>query len=456
MGKKKAFIKQNEGLKFSLIHRSQKDPLIADVSGGDRILAPITRNKKKDEEVKYGIYYDNDYDYLQHLKDRNETVGEDVEDRYVITVPKDAIKLPSTIFETKGVELKVGLLNQAAPSSSLNFNADPEVAALLEGEGEFGEDLEDDFFALANGGEGEIMDDEDYGEGNMMDEKAGRADIMERFGLVREKFSDESSDDDEDMDDFEHSDHEEVERYGMGKRNKLTEMMTSGSISSSIMPRNEGLRNIDEHFEKICEEYDDEHIGYGASDEENDDEEDEGEEELTREEWKQKLAELEGTRKIRFDELEPPSEDIKIKTLLMAEKSEKRPEKMERVTLDPPGRKRNHWDCESILSTYSTAYNHPTVIREPSKKKIGLTKKDLNEIDSMDIDKVSVISGASVSTYRPKGETAEERRLRKQGIKEQQRDRRMEKKMNKLAFKEEKRIMDKQASRVQVKGRSIK
>uniref|UniRef100_A0A914YQS4 Uncharacterized protein n=1 Tax=Panagrolaimus superbus TaxID=310955 RepID=A0A914YQS4_9BILA len=87
---------------------------------------------------------------------------------------------------------------------------------------------------------------------------------------------------------------------------------------------------------------------------------------------------------------------------------------------------------------------------------MGITKKDLNELNSMDIDKVSVISGASVSTYRPKGETAEERRLRKQGIKEQQRDRRMEKKMNKLAFKEEKRIMDKQASRLQVKGRSIK
>uniref|UniRef100_A0AC34FQN1 Protein LTV1 homolog n=1 Tax=Panagrolaimus sp. ES5 TaxID=591445 RepID=A0AC34FQN1_9BILA len=454
MGKKKAFIKQNEGLKFSLIHRSQKDPLIADSSTGERILAPIPKNKKKEEQVKYGIYYDNDYDYLQHLKDRNEVVGDDIEDRAVITIPKDAIRLPSTIFETKGIELKVGLLNQAAPSNSLNFNVDPEVAALLEGEEDFDE-LEDDFMDLANAGEGELMDDEDYGDGNMMDEKAGRANIMERFGLVRERFSDESSgDDDEEEDDFEDSDHG-AQQYGIGKRNKLTEMMTSGSISSSIMPRSEGLRNIDEHFDKICEEYDDEHIGYGASDEENSDEEEEGEEELTREEWKKRLEEMEGSRKIRFEDLQLPSEEIKVKTLLMAAKNEKQPEMMERVTLDQ-SRKRNHWDCESILSTYSTAYNHPTVIREPSKKKMGITKKDLNEIDSMDIDKVSVISGASVSTFRPKGETAEERRLRKQGIKEAQRDRRMEKKMNKLAFKEEKRIMDKQSSRIQVKGRSIK
>ena len=69
---------------------------------------------------------------------------------------------------------------------------------------------------------------------------------------------------------------------------------------------------------------------------------------------------------------------------------------------------------------------------------------------------MSVISGASVSTYRPPGETAEERRLRKQAVKDQQRERRVEKKMNKLAFKEEKRLIDKQAARPQVKGRSIK
>uniref|UniRef100_A0A914YAR5 Protein LTV1 homolog n=1 Tax=Panagrolaimus superbus TaxID=310955 RepID=A0A914YAR5_9BILA len=131
----------------------------------------------------------------------------------------------------------------------------------------------------------------------------------------------------------------------MGKRNKLTEMMTTGSISSSIMPRSEGLRNIDEHFDKICEEYDDEHIGYGASDEEIDDEE-EDEEEVTREEWKQRLEEMEGARKIRFEDLQLPSEEIKIKTLLMAAKNEKQPEMMERVTLDQ-NRKRNHWDCES-------------------------------------------------------------------------------------------------------------
>ena len=28
---------------------------------------------------------------------------------------------------------------------------------------------------------------------------------------------------------------------------------------------------------------------------------------------------------------------------------------------------KERWDCESILSTYSNLYNHPTLIREPGK-----------------------------------------------------------------------------------------
>lgn len=38
-------------------------------------------------------------------------------DRTIIRVPTLTRQLPSTIFETEGVELKVGLLNQAAPQN---------------------------------------------------------------------------------------------------------------------------------------------------------------------------------------------------------------------------------------------------------------------------------------------------------------------------------------------------
>merc|ERR1711976_596102 len=33
------------------------------------------------------------------------------------------------------------------------------------------------------------------------------------------------------------------------------------------------------------------------------------------------------------------------------------------------------WDCESILSTYSTLYNHPKLISEPKSNKIQLSSK---------------------------------------------------------------------------------
>uniref|UniRef100_A0A7E4UT69 Protein LTV1 homolog n=1 Tax=Panagrellus redivivus TaxID=6233 RepID=A0A7E4UT69_PANRE len=457
MGKKKVFIGRNEGVKFNLLHRSQKDPLVANHEASDRVLAPVQRNKnhgRHAEQLKYGIYLDDDYDYLQHLKDTNEIAG-DIEDRTVIKVPEGAIQLPSTLFETKGVQLKVGLLNKAAPSAALPCGVDPDVLEVLEAlddDADVDGELDDDFMELAKGGgdfDDEDMEVEKFNP--LMDEKSGKASMMARMGLIREQFSDEGSDF-ESGDDFD----EEEEPKRPGNRNRITDLLTCGSISSSCMPRNEGKRIVDDHFEQIAEEYGDEHIGYGEGDEDDESDEEEAVDmnELSQAEWKAKLEELRGTAKIRFDELELPDDEIKRKTLLAA--SVDKPEKMEKVTLEPSGRKRNHWDAESILSTYSTAYNHPTLIKEPSKKKFGLTKKDLNALNSMEIDKVSMISATSVSTYRPKGETAEERRARKAAVKEAKRDRRVEKKANKLAFSEAERAMNHQAAKTMVKGRPIK
>lgn len=38
----------------------------------------------------------------------------------------------------------------------------------------------------------------------------------------------------------------------------------------------------------------------------------------------------------------------------------------EEIEVESGGRYKERWDCESILSTYSNLYNHPTVITEPS------------------------------------------------------------------------------------------
>lgn len=305
------------------------------------------------------------------MKDRNEISG-DVVDCSLVQVPEAKIRLPSTIFETRGAELKVGLLNKAAPNSTLDLDVDPEIIAALDGEVDDAEELEDDFMMLANGGEGAIATDEQISV--FRDEKSGRKEIMARFGLVREQFSDEDSDYelDDEHDDFEH----EAEDQPRGRRSKLAELMTSGSISSAIMPRNEGKRQMDACFDQIMEDYEDKNIGYG---DDESDEEEEGEDEFDPEKCKEELDQMVGNIRYPFSQIENPSEEIKRKTLIAASMADDKPEVVQ-VAVEG-SRKRNRWDAESILSTYSTLYNHPTVIREPSKKKRGITKKDLNALD---------------------------------------------------------------------------
>lgn len=106
--------------------------------------------KRREEQAKYGVYFDDDYDYLQHLREVNEVVRlEPVEDRFRISsrnlerttetaeeeetvkvsgvlmliyafqlsaFQKPELRLPASLFECPDVELKVGLLNQAAPA----------------------------------------------------------------------------------------------------------------------------------------------------------------------------------------------------------------------------------------------------------------------------------------------------------------------------------------------------
>lgn len=68
---------------------------------------------------------------------------------------------------------------------------------------------------------------------------------------------------------------------------------------------------------------------------------------------------------------------------------------------------------------------------------------------------MSMRSAVSTSTFRPKGETAAERRERKTAIKAERRVRREEKKANKEVFKAEKKKMDAQRGAVNVAGRPV-
>merc|ERR1711977_281405 len=103
--KKKRFIdpKNERTQTFALIHRSQKDPLAADPDAPQRLLQPMLTKeetkKRKDEEREFGVFYDDEYDYLQHLKNREEVQYDwDEVDKFLISKndtseePKNSIK----------------------------------------------------------------------------------------------------------------------------------------------------------------------------------------------------------------------------------------------------------------------------------------------------------------------------------------------------------------------------
>ncbi|KAI4501605.1 hypothetical protein M0802_003482 [Mischocyttarus mexicanus] len=470
-GKSKKFIDKNNSVTFHLVHRSQKDPLIADETAPQRVLVPVsetqaTKLEKKplekknriEEQQKYGIYFDDDYDYLQHLKNVNTL---DVEWVHVepVNIKEDKkndghkLNLPSSVFASN-VEEKVGLLNKAAPVTGLRLEVDPDIAAALDDDFNFDDpenELEDDFIALANAGGSDEEDfkgkeyDDEYSEEEEEEEDTD-ASSNDQMGL-----SDEERDEVCSLNGPQHTfmDEETKSRF------------TEYSMSSSVMRRNEQLSLLDEKFEQMYRVYDDNEIG--ALD------------------WDEIEGHVAPDSNIvlecakEFEELQ--KEDTENVAELMRERmkiieqySSSDEDDIEKLVVD--ARETEKWDCESILSIYSNIFNHPKLIVErkkiPNKIKVNartgipknilgsptgkLTSKALaqfnlqnNAIESNGSLSVAdtMKSTLSMLSVRPKAETPEERKERKQALKDYRRERRIERKANKEAFKEEKKRQEK-------------
>ena len=202
MGRKKPFIEKGEGVKFYLVHRSQKDPLYLDESLGEHVLVPAdpdtnrnlvesvnglnssanrnksesekeaAKRKRLEEQQKFGIYYEDDYNYLQHLReiedeDQVEMEKQDAalqvgsvlikneehhENQGATTNQK--LQLPSSVFASN-FEEDVGYFNQAAPDHDPKIHWDPDIVKLLDEDAQVDFDdkdneFEDDFFLMAN------------------------------------------------------------------------------------------------------------------------------------------------------------------------------------------------------------------------------------------------------------------------------------------------------------------
>ncbi|KAM8945555.1 protein LTV1 homolog [Pelodytes ibericus] len=469
--RKKPFIEKKKAVTFHLVHRSQRDPLAADETAPQRVLLPAEKadaDKRKEEERNFGVFFDDDYNYLQHLKEvgpaelvRNEECRtqrrtlktEDGEEVEAELIPAPSIILPSSVFASE-FEEDVGLLNKAAPVRSLCLDLDPDVVAALDDDFDFDDpenQLDDDFIIQAN----------DTSSGHILGTSHGADDDDDEWEDA------DSEEDDSQEGDFDSdgpvSDEEGVMGSGNAKeflfmKEETKSRFTDYSITSSVMRRNEQLSLLDERFEKFFEQFDDDEIG--ALDN----------------------AELEGFIHADSSRLQDVIDDyykqkakecVKLEDRtprdgmdVIVEEVEEDTEEMETMVLEEPGEK---WDCESILSTYSNLYNHPQMIKDPPKlKPIKLSEKTglpvgvlpTKGLTAKQVERMEMINDGDlprVSTQpRSKKESTVERRTRKQAIKEERKERRVEKKANKMAFKMEKSRQEKEQLNLQQNLKGLK
>uniref|UniRef100_H0VPD3 Protein LTV1 homolog n=1 Tax=Cavia porcellus TaxID=10141 RepID=H0VPD3_CAVPO len=462
---KKPFIEKKKAVSFHLVHRSQRDPLAADETAPQRVLLPthkINDEERRAEQRKYGVFFDDDYDYLQHLK---ETSGpselipthtssayssRDEKEESSVT-PSTGIKLPSSVFASE-FEEDVGLLNKAAPVSGPRLDFDPDIVAALDDDFDFDDPenmLEDDFILQANRPtEKEEGMDIPKSEG----EDSSEWEDEDETGSGSDSAGDHNSAgplSDEDVPSFFGDAHRPIEKHLFWEE-ETKSRFTEYSMTSSVMRRNEQLTLHDERFEKFYEQYDDDEIG--ALDN----------------------AELEGSIQVDSNRLQEVLNDyykekaencIKLNTLEPFEDQDlpvdelEESEEMITVVLEETKEK---WDCESICSKYLSVYcsNYyvkyiilsslfqPKQIHLSSKTGIPLNVLPKKGLTAKQVERMQMINGSDlprVSTQpRSKHESKEGKRARKQAIKEERKERRMEKKANKLAFKLEKRRQEKE------------
>ncbi|XP_073258108.1 protein LTV1 homolog [Porites lutea] len=443
MGKrKKPFIDKKSAHSFQLVHRSQKDPLQADEESSKHVLLPLdsenqgtsgsgsndNQRRNKDEEHQHGIFFDDDYDYLQHLKPRTNLSLEPLPDNVTVVETKKPtdqfkfgnVKLPSEAFASSYEEPE-GLLNLAAPTFGPRPDLDPDVVAALDDALDLNDPdnvLDDDFVIKANR-EGYESDDD----------------------LIRSGEED-SDDDDELIPSDEADDSDSNDGMSFFEEEETKSRFTNYSMTSSVLRRNEGLKLIDERFEKLMEEYDEDEIGA------LDHEELEGTINPDSERLNALADEfIESQQNQDLSKVKEGEAVMSLNKFVDGNDSDSCPDELVRVAEQP----KEKWDCESILSTYSNLYNHPTLIKDPPKvKPIKLSKAGIplgvfsqggpsNAVKTSEIKETEETEkDLPRVTVRHKDETKEEKKQRKQEVKSERKVRRMEKKANKIAFKSEK------------------
>ncbi|XP_039271631.2 protein LTV1 homolog [Styela clava] len=470
---KRKFIDKKKAFTFQLVHRSQKDPLAADDEAPQRVLVPLDESISQHENIQespderemrlskqriYGVGFDDDYDYMQHLRqpEKQTAILVPKSNRVTFQEPNEmshcshedmtevikdgeksaAIKIPTVVFASKEEE-DIGMLHRAIPPTGPLIEWDPDVVAAMDEDFDYENPenvIEDDFILQAT---------------DEIDERnENRSDIGSDEGEENEYYSDD------DMGSCDSEDYFANEET----RSRFTQY----SMSSSVLPRTEHLSILDDQFEKFYETYDDDKIG------------DLGQVEIDGAVPVDNIAQEDAINMLLGIKNKSPNSNMNLRLKTVPElveakdqveqvesSEESSDDDMIELTKEVP---KENWDCESILSTYSNIYNHPKVIQDPPKpirlsKKTGIpldtlptrgvTAKQLrmldleNEMNDKQFCRNQTISESSnvtsvASNVRRKGETKDEKSARKHVIKEMRRERRMEKKATKVAFRHEK------------------
>ncbi|CAI4220776.1 unnamed protein product [Auanema sp. JU1783] len=391
MGKKSFFNKKNT-VSYNLVPSSSAPEEPKQVSfkvTGDQL----------EEQHKYGIFFDDDYDYMKHLRSRDETYSMKIESKE--DVKTDVIKVPSMPMENFSFRAERSL------HETQKGVRDDDVDRLLEGNFKGNQDLEDDFITLAGGVAG----------------------VLNPLSSFRPRTSDDEESEEDDYDAFDDElDEDEQEE------------------EEDMETRTGPQRDIDDAFDRMLEaDYHEDQLG-----------ELDGDDELVAGMLEPDSGRL---RRLAKEKIEDPDYDEQLakdyvkKRFALIEAGVIK-EDSEMVEVEESPSKKLKWDCESFASQYSNLYNHPTVIKDPNqvlsrkalkrfnraneKKEAELEEED-EEMDMDDDDNLSQCT--SVSTIRPKGETPEERNLRKKAVKAARRARIVERKQNQAAFADAHRKM---------------
>lgn len=416
---------------FKLQNRSQRDPLIVDETAPQHVLTAVGgnvgfsdtfsektvhREKRWEQQKLHGVGYEDDYDYMQHLKVSKEdnkavlipvntsrksnvlsSIYEEEEEEELVEIMRDekpVIKLPAVVFPSN-FEEDVSLLNHKE-SLGLRPDWDPDIVAALDDDFDYDNPdniLDDHFMTLAN--KQIEIDDED---------------------------SQHDFDSDDLASDFEFSDED----------NKMSKF-TGFSMSSSVIRRNDKLQFLDDQFEQTMKRYLHGN-GFGDNVEQTADMFEEDDMRGIAQETATEILLPKTSRSIQSATTE--EDDILIKQRVLDKFEYERGIDEDVVTIYKSVPAVVH-DCESILSTYSNIYNHPKIIdvtKKPQRKEKTIIEAIVEE--PSEVQACKKIPAAAIN-QRKKGETAEEKRIRKQAVKEANKARTESKKVFKKAFKVE-------------------